>query len=373
MNTASDVVKQLLAAAPHLAGQAHRLLSPVADARDDLRARLLDGGHILPLPDEGLVVDSIAAVDGGCVREHLYAADLMVAVATAAQGLVGGDHLLETREWAQVLAHESDNDRLLSAAMASLELRVIAAIGHDLRILDGSFGTPLIALMTALNSNSPSAAQHAVDLLDAEVLDAINTISTNPRVIALPKSDSAHAFTDTYRDLFDLEMPGGDKFMATQVLEHGEMLHPIVATKIGQLHVSQPHDATPTVEAAVTALDHAIRPLRTAAQQRRVLVTYLKPATADTVVKMEYQAPTALPTHPDGTHESVRYGLDLAAVLSAETPGPHLQEPYAQHAVDVAAKNVSIAASTIQQVMLGLLPDSADRYRHLLARGYRTS
>lgn len=373
MNPAAELVELLLRTAPQLASQAHLLLSPVADARDELRHHLLNTGRIVPVAYAGNPPRSIAAVDGGCVREHLYAADLMVAVATTAQGLTGTDHELISKEWAQLLVHESENDRLLSAAMATLELRAIAQIRHDFRILDGSFGTPLIALMTALNANSPAVAAQVATLVDDETIDAISEVCTNYGIVALPKSDSAHAFTDEYKELFDLHMPGGDKFMATQVLEPGEMLYPLPAKKIGQLHVTTPRDATPQVETAVGRLDQAIRPLRAAAQQRRVLVTYSKPATADTVVKMEYRSTTALSTSVDATQPAIVEGQHIAAILSDETPGPYLQEPYAQHAVDVAAKNVSVGTNAIQQAMLAMLPEGSEKYLHLLARGYRTA
>ena len=373
MNTAANIVELLLRTAPELAAQAHRLLSPVADARDELRKHLITSGRIVKSAYAGPPPTSIAAVDGGCVREHLYAADLMVAASTTAQGLTGGDLPLVSHEWAQLLVHESENDRLLSAAMATLELRALAEIQHEFRILDGSFGTPLIALMTALNANSPTVAEAAAALVDDETVSAIGQVCTNYGIVALPKSDSSHAFTDEYKTLFDLHMPGGDKFMATQILEPGEMLYPIPAKKIGQLHVTTPRNATPTVEAAVDRLDAAMRPLRTAAQQRRVLVTYSKPDTADTVVKMEYRVTVPLSTNVDSEQAAIIEGQHIAAILSGETPGPYLQEPFAQHAVDVAAKNVSIGTNAINQAMLALLPAGSEKYIHLLARGYRTS
>ncbi len=374
MNPAATIIEDLLAASREIALQAHDLLTPVASARDELRARLLDGGHILPIADPPTSQPRIAAVDGACVREHLYAADLLVAAATAADGLHPTASPLPAKTWQQVIVHDSENDTLLSAAMAALELAVLGATDRDLRIVDGAHGTPVIALSTAFFTHRTTVAETAAHLVDDDVLAGLHTLATDTGVIALPKADSATEFTRHYATTEQPAFAGGDKFLATQVLQPGEMLYPRAATSVGRgLRPGNLDDAPGPVQTAARAVDEAAAPLRARARNRALLVTYVRPRTADTVLKVEYKPDTSLSETLDHHQPAVRHGQQLAAVLSEETPGPHLQEPYPQHAVDRLVKQVGLGTQALSQAMLANLPAGSDSYVHLLARSYRTS
>jgi len=375
----ASLLTGLIADAGSLAMQAHALLSPVADRKSDLRTALLGEGQIIRFDAATPATVSLAAVDGGSVKETLYAADLLIAVGASASGMHTDETIpLGHRHFTVVRQHVSENDRLLSAAMASLELCLLAELVHDLRILDGSHTTPIIALSTALAARDPQVAAAAAELVTDEVIAAVAALAdprrrpTGGNIVALPKADSSHAFTDLYRRRYGLDLPGGDRFMAAQVLEPGEMLYPRPAAEITQLHFPIADDAAPAVRKAATALDRAVSPLRDAAQQRRLLVSYLKPTSADTVIKMEFRVsePLIAPGEPG---VPVDEAADLAKILSDETPGPFMQEPFAQYAVDVAAKSVSVGANAVKEAMLGRLPDGGAGYASLLARSYRTA
>ncbi|WP_432573325.1 hypothetical protein [Kineococcus sp. SYSU DK005] len=378
-----ELMSALLAEAGALAQEAHRLLSPVARSRSDLRERLLAEGQVLPFPHRAAALaprHSVVAVDGASVREHLYAADLMVAAAVAAEGMTSvGGHALSQLHWAHLREHESENDRLLSAAMAGLELRLLADLSHDLRILDGSHGTPVIALSTALAARSETVAGAAADLVTDEVVAALASLADPDRrahpgeVVALPKADSAHAFADLYRARYGLHLPGGDRFIAAQVLQPGEMLRPRPADEVAGTHFSVREEAPAKVRAAVERLNRAVAPLREAANEGLLLVTYVKPVTCDTVLKVELRVSEPLADVPSSAPEvALEEAARLAGLLSAETPGPHLQEPFAQYAVDLAAKSVSVGAEALNQSMISMLPPGSDDYLTLLARSYRT-
>ncbi|NAZ87753.1 hypothetical protein [Kineococcus indalonis] len=381
---AVELMDALLAEAGHLAQEAHRLLSPVARSRRELRERLLAEGQVLAFPHRAAALaprHSIVAVDGASVREHLYAADLMVAAAVAAEGMTSvGGHELSQLHWAHVREHESENDRLLSAAMASLELRLLAELSHDLRILDGSHGTPVIALSTALAARSTAVAEAAADLVTDEVVAALASLADPDQrahpgeVVALPKADSAHAFADLYRGRYGLDLPGGDRFIAAQVLQPGEMLHPRPADEVAGMHFSVRDEAPAKVHRAAERLNRTIAPLREAAHESLLLVTYVKPVSTDTVLKVELRVSESLAATTSSAASSVALeeAARLAGLLSAETPGPHLQEPFAQYAVDLAAKGVSIGAEALNQSMIAMLPPGSDDYLTLLARSYRT-
>lgn len=374
----AGLLADLVGQAGTLATAAHRLLAPAADARTRLRARLADDGLIVSLPDVDGPPRSLCAVDGGSVREHLYAADLLVAVAAGAQGMSGVEPLpLGQRHWAQVREYTPDNDRLLQAAMASLELDLVTTLPHQVRILDGAFRTPLMSLSAALTATGPDTQQAAAALIDSAVLEAAGTLADPARwgeatIVALPKADAAHEFTAAYQVDYGVTVPGGDRFVAAQVLAPGEMLYPRVATEYATVHVAVPDQAVSTVQQAARALDAAVTPLRAAAQRRQVLVTYVKPATADTVIKVEFRVADPLPLTPDPTSAAVQVAAALARIVADETPGPFLQEPFAQYAADLAAKSVAVGAEALNQAMLANLPAGSEGYAMFLARSYRT-
>lgn len=375
----SALLSDLMGDAARLAEQAHSLLAPVAQTKDDLRVTLLDHGHIVPIGPASTTPRTLAAVDGGSVREHLYAADLMVAVAASAAGLTShGDADLKQAHWTRVLTHTGENDRLLSAAMASLEVRLIHELTHDIRILDGSHATPIIALAKALHSRSSQVVDETVALCTEDVIEAIialadiNARDGSTEVIALPKADSSHQFADIYRDAFGHDLPGGDRFIAAQILRPGEMLIPRAAREIAASRITVGDSADARATMVARTLDDAITPLRDAARDHRLLVTYVKPESADVPIKMEFHVSDSLPARPDHTHAAIREAQRLGRIVSDETAGPFMQEPFAQHAVDLIAKSVAVGSEALNAGMLANLPDGSDGYRTLLARSYRT-
>lgn len=378
----SVMLRELLADADRIAADAHHLLAPMGVARDGLRQGLMDRGLIVPIGDPNPTPLSIAAVDGGSVREPLYVADLMVVVAASAEGMTSiGGHQLHHSHWAQIITHESENDRVLSAAMASHELALINRLGHDLRILDGSTTSPVLTLWGGLNTRSGAARDTVVELITDEVLSSIWSLGSpahraNPgRIVAMPKSDSSHYFMDDYERAFGLALPGGDRFMAAQVLNPGEMLYPRWAKEHANLPIGIDESAPEHLRKKAYDLATAVGPIRDAANTGHLVVTYLKPESADTVLKAEIMLPEPLPSHKSPATSGA--GLDEARLvcryLSDETPGPHMQEPFAQYAVDLAAKNVSIGATALNQAMLTNLPEGAESYLPLLVRSYRTT
>ena len=377
----SALLRELLGEADRIALDAHHLLAPMGVSRERLREGLQERGLIVPIGDPNPTPLSIAAVDGGSVREPLYVADLMVVVAASAEGMTStGGHQLHQSHWAQIVTHESENDRVLSAAMAAHELALINRLGHDLRILDGSTTSPVLTLWGGLNTRSVDARDTVVDLITDEVLAAIHGLGnvehrSNPgRIVAMPKSDSSGYFMEIYERTFGLALPGGDRFMAAQVLEPGEMLYPRWATEHTHLPVHIDESAPAHLRQKAHELATAVQPIRSAAQEGRLVVTYLKPETANTVLKAEILVPGTLPDHhhPEPSSPALAEARTVARYLSDETPGPHMQEPFAQYAVDLAAKSVSTGASALNQAMLSKLPEGSDSYLSLLVRSYRT-
>lgn len=373
------MLERLLFDAPHLAAAAHRLLHPVAQARRDLRARLLDDGGIIPIGPPA-VRQPMAAVDGGSVRKALYAADLLMAVAASADGLYGPhpDHPCVSDHWAAVLPYNTDNGALLSGAMAALEIRTLARLTHPVRILDGSHVTPLISVATAMMARHPQAVEAAMGFCDDTLLGAVEELCnpasrTHPcEIVALPKADSATVYGDAFNHRYGLRLGVGDKVLAAQILEPGEMLTPRAATELGTLNITAHEDHEDRQRRLALHFNQATGMLKHAASERRMLVTYLKPESCSTVVKMEAQVDEPLPVDLFDGDAAVTQMARLARLIADETTGPFMVEPFAQHAVDLRAKTIAAGADALEQSLLAHLPSESGEYIEFLARAYRT-
>ena len=161
------VLGALLGEARRLALHADSILAPISTNRELIRERLLGAGRIVAFDPPTTDRPTIAAVDGGSVTERMYAADMLVAVAVSAEGMTGPTGLpLGHSVWTAVERHQRDLDRLTGAAMVAQELRVLHDLTHDLRIFDGSHGTPVIGLSAALFSRNDLVRKQTVDLCE---------------------------------------------------------------------------------------------------------------------------------------------------------------------------------------------------------------
>lgn len=373
----ADMLESVLRDAGRMAADTTALLEPLYRQRDRLRARLQAEKQIITVPphDDQL---TLGAVDGGSVVDQLYAADRLVVCALVAEGM----HTIRTGEihhsvWTQVLAHQTDLDRLASAVMTCLELSLLRGIGYQVRIFDGSHQTPVIALNSALSSANPRVRAMTAQIVEETgAVGALRLLchdAEGARIVALPKADSSTEFRDKYKREYAFDLPPvTDRVLATEVLERGEMLKPRKPENWRRLHIFSRHrtgeDAEQEPDPRVTEhvrqvaekLDAAIEPLRHCGEEGRgVGITYLKPHSTDTCIKVEYKASAG-----------IGHGTWLAGVLSAEVPGPHMQEPYAQFVADLWAKNISTAAEALAAATLHKMSDQ--RWQPYLALGYRT-
>jgi len=373
----ADMLESVLRDADRMAADTTALLEPLYRLRDRLRARLLEEEQIITVPaqDEQL---ALGAVDGGSVIDQLYAADRLVVCALVAEGM----YTIRTGEihhsvWTQVLAHQPDLDRLASAVMTCLELNLLRRIGYRVRIFDGSHQTPVIALNSALSSANPRVRAITAQIVEeTEAVDALRLLchdTEGARIVGLPKADSSTDFRDKYKRDYSFDLPPvTDRVLATEVLERGEMLKPRKPENWHRLHVfsrrgtgddaEQETDPRVTRHVQQTAerLDDAIEPLRHCRETGHGIgITYLKPHSSNTCVKVEYKASAG-----------IEHGTWLAGVLSAEVPGPHVQEPYGQFIADLWAKNISTAAEALAAAILHKM--SGERWQPYLSLGYRT-
>jgi hypothetical protein len=362
-----EVLKSMLDRIPQISLDAKDLITPVSEARDQLRDALMQRKWIEPIPDDVPALDSVAAVDGGQVVESMYAGDLVAALAVAAEGLHPANLTASARvhsSWTRFLVHNYDLDRLSKCAMVAQELSLLGGLDHDMVIFDGSHQTPVIVLNSALASGDAEVRRLAVEVCDEfDVESGLQQLCFRDNIIACPKSDSSRDLSQYYERNLGREFPNGlhlpasDKVLAALVLEPGEMLNAAqVPNSWSELHIISAKD--PVASQMAKKLDAVISPLR----DRDIAVYYAKPYEASTAVKVEFKKRL-------GSERRVQ----TARMISIETPGPHLQEPFCQFLADLWAKSVSLAvAAQIQGVRLDIAEHASPAHLEYLLRSYRT-
>lgn len=361
---------ELLSMAPGLRARAAQVMGPLAAARDELRARLLDTGWIIAVPeDPPEPPDSLCAVDGARLAIRMSGADLLIAGATSADGR----HAVracpdESAAWADIVPHAPELDKVAGSAMAVLELRVAARVTHQVRLLDGSFFTPVIEFRKGLGTGSRPVRDAITGLLreyrTAEDLAALLDYDPARPVLALPKSETA----SVYRREFD-RIAGGplvvpDRVLAGHVLRGGELLRPRPMHEWAGESICAHSDASASAHAAAAALQEAVSGFQAAIRDRTALTCYYKPRGASQVLRFEYRSAA-----PDDVDTAVQH----ARLLASETLAPHAMEPFAQWAVDRKAKDISACARALRaSIVSGLDPDQARAWGRYVAEDYRT-
>lgn len=379
LNKSSGLLPDLAALGEPLARRVDSEFRPLVEARNQLRAQLLANGEIVqfsPMPAQ--MPESMCAIDGARVREQMYAADLLVAVATTADAHSSKVHFpVDSSVWADVLRHQDGTDRLAEAAMGSQEVLLAARAPHDMRILDGSFVTPLIALREGLFVKSPQVRDAVANLLlnQWDVPAALETLIDEAprRVLALAKSDSSNWFVKQYGEQYGFNFPVSDRFLATQILEPGEMMAPRRSVELINQDVNEP-EGSQIVKKAAGKLREQYHRLAAIAVHGRMRTTYFKPFVPGgasrgpkTVLRFEYVVPS------DVQVEDVAYAMEMASIVNSDVIPPFMLEPFCQYTVDRQAKQISTGTRALRERMISSLPkERADAYRALLASGYRT-
>lgn len=368
--------------APELAQRVDAEFAPLLAAREGLREELLASGDIIKLPATPTnPPQSMCAIDGARVTEQMYAADLLVAVAAAADARHTPVKLSVTPSvWADIIRHQDGVDAIVQTAMGAQELNVAARAPHEIRILDGSFVTPIIALRQGLFAKTPEIRDKVADLLLGEwaPIDALGSLidATPGSVLALAKSDSATVYARRYAGTHRT-LGMSDRFLATQILEPGEMLMPRALGELAGQQVDEPNEGSAKVKRAAESLRGQVDRLKALAGAGAARTTYFKPTLpagissmgTGSVLRVEF----LLDPNDCSDETAARIGAEAAAIISSDVSAPHLLEPFSQWMVDRYAKAISGGTKTLRERMIAMLPDDrAMSYKKLLASGYRT-
>ena len=368
-----DIPSALVALAPGLISRIGQNLTPLIEMKTILRDKLLEDKEILPFEAQPLIqVESMCAVDGARVKEQMYISDLLVAVATTVNARSAKNNLPSLQSsWADVVRHVDGTDRLAEAAMAAQEVCLAAESPHYIKILDGSFLTPIIGMTQGLYIKNNTIKEKIADLLLSQWNAPANLLKIiKPSVgfsLAIPKSDSADKYSEFYRNKYDIELDAADRFLASQVLKTGELLKPRKLSELAfNARVEEVEGSKRVLEAAA-ALRASVSEISKMASSGQIYTTYFKPYGPESlgaVIRFEYIV------EENSSEESiVAKAREYASILNAECSPPHMMEPFAQWAVDKIAKQISSGTPALRATLVKALPSEQAA---LLAQNYRT-
>lgn len=314
----------------------------------ELRKRLIDDGIILKIEDAGEAPETMCAVDGGRITKQLYSGDLLVAYATSAEAeSAQKEGVSMSQQWSMALPHSKDADKVCGIAMMALEQAVLVGVNHGVKIIDGSLFSPIIETNRTLTLTTPEAKRSAAKVIkDYQLIENLTTIyssdSSETRYLALPKSDSSRDYGNYLAQTYDIDISVSDKILAAHILQPGEMLLPrtIDLWKNPNL-LLEPEDWKAGREIAHN-LKTAYAPVKTAANEDRLVVTYLKGQNPLAVMKVEYFRDLNQFSSEDAW---------VASTVERECRYTHAQEPAAQYKADIQAKGVASIERQLRELV----------------------
>jgi hypothetical protein len=379
-NMQDPIASQMVKISSRLQERVVEEFSPIVGAKEDLRGKLLYEGLIHKVDVSSYPqVSSMAAVDGARIQEKLYAGDFLVALATLANALRTPEkYEAENLLWADIMQHVDGTDRVSQTAMGSGEVHLLSRAKHEVRIMDGSFVTPLIMLREGLFIKS-----HKIQAASAQILDERRSAESlsylidraHDGLVSIAKSDSATYFAKDFDEKFGLRFPISDRFLATQILQPGEIFEPRVLRELEKQTVDVPNSSNKDVLKQASLLKVEYERLGKMAKQGLIYTTYYRPViignpeavSGKNVIRIEFVV------NEEDAKNVVEIAKRYAGVLNSDMMGPYMLEPYCQHLVDRQAKSISETAKMFKNQMIAKLPsDQAAAYRELLMRGYRT-
>ena len=340
----------------------------LADGRR-LREQLLEAGTIRKVPRVPTAVRTMCAVDGGRITKQLYSGDLLVAYATSAEAeSAEQEGVGVSRQWSGAVPHSKDADKVCGIAMMSLEQAVLHAVDHDVRLIDGSFYSPVIEVNRTLSMVAPEARRLAQQIITdysfVENLAQVFSPTGQSRFIALPKSDSSRDYGNMISREYEVEISVTDKILAAHLLEPGEMLSPRTLEMWRSPNLFAEVAGWAYGSRLAKQVAEAVEPARTAALNDRLVSSYVKPHDSPTVVKAEYFRNDSTPEDTDDR---------VANIVLMECAYTHAQEPAAQYKADVQAKGVATIERQLRELVIAELTRTGDaELAALFSTQYRT-
>lgn len=387
----SDITNISDAYVRNIAEPSHKLQKISEEIRES-------GKYIVPFESKPLDSNtSLVAIDGGNASEKLSGGDLIVAGATLGEGIKSkkiftGSEEVPSEVFSTILPHKSYNDKIEKSMRALLELRILAAVNADVKIIDGAYlgniSQILYALIDQESSVSDAVLEHNFFDSDGLLNKALTEILYPPRprgnnIIAVPKSDSSMYYVNNILDKFNLKDLGlSDRLLAARILKPGEMLVPrqiqsnpglesSLTKSIGMEGFASKSIDKPSLMKLVSDKAGLLRRLGLSDHTEEGLLwtTYFKPHAwheHSSVIKIEF-----LHYHNDrGVMPILEKAKDSVQKIDADIIDSNILEPWSQYQADLGAKQVSVAINILKNHLITNAQTGAEAMS--IVRGYRT-
>lgn len=326
----------------HALNQAAHLLGTTdPTAQGTIRHHLTENNLLRTFPKKQ--PQPLAFVDGALAREQTDTVVWIVATANT----TGMENPVIVSAAASVSAN---HERVASALMALCEMKQAArgAQASQDVWMDGGLATPLISLSTALTDANPATSRALLPLL--ETLDAETIVShyvdlaAENRLRALPKQDTARAFSTQWSQLPNLTPPQqewartrSDRTLSRLLLQAGEVLAPRNATETLSVQIKSP---TLIPEANQHWIERLTPHFHRWRNDTQPWVTYMKPTRGiGRSIKIEFCS----------SSDETSCAHDVASMVNPHIEGAQIIEPLPQYLVDCSVKQT--AAATITDLM----------------------
>lgn len=337
----------------HLVGSFNELSKSRPKLRQELlNAKLIIRDSDLPNPRIGT---TICATDGAYAIEKLLAADLVVAVAAAVEGLTPPN---EDAYWpspyhksvVEVEPHHPDTSSVIRAVMIGMELILAKDAPHQVVLLDGSFTTPAIffngafAKLVELKLNATNQRTEITQFKlkcaeniyenGFEFLEAYHHILTCTRTdhhfVALPKYSTRREIVEAMKWPENFE----DRSILSILLDGGELTKPIqLIPPKAPWHISTSHIKNGSKTAnLVKDIENRLN---------KIHVLYYKPKPEFPALRLEMSHATASNEHQLGkVIGAIAYQCQTAAIL----------EPFPNFMADKMVKSLSRSMPAFRQI-----------------------
>lgn len=359
----------------------------------DRGRRELDEQGLIKQVSEGDSTDSIIAVDGGYAIERLADVDIALVQAAGVEGLRDnvahedwGQKKQQYTAWQRALSHNFANDTLVRGIMSLMEMIVLSGSDHEIKLLDGSHITQVIAMDKLFGANQELADAAFVEALqdfidfhfDGDIYrisQVLSNVVSNDSIVASTKYSSSRAALDTY--LSHIPIVINDKAFFGRILKAGEYLTPQPVHASGQDSTSW-SNARIAYDIPLVGVDRdkfnwlmneAIGPLRTKGmhgepKSSNLHYTYFKPYDEGPAYRLEIKR--SLATDNNRLQKVFRS-------IRQQVVYPDIIEPYPQYLADIVAKSVSKGLQAVKEAVVLSTDKSKDASESLLIlRGYRT-
>lgn len=335
---------------------------------------------------------SLIAVDGSWILEKLTGTDLLLAVAVGVEGLTEdktkdwGAERNQYHQWQTVLSHNEANARLGQGVMFLMELSVLAAAQHEIRIMDGTHFTPILKINSMLSAKDENTSDkeytealknfltETYKKIIPDIPDIIKAAFNDDRIIAIAKYSSSRDIINRYLNKFDIKLD--DKTFFSLSLEEDEYLIPLPVGQSAEerkavwddLHIGCNLEI-PEQRQLIDDFKSAVNPIRTTdvdtkrTKESELFFTYYKPYQDGTAYRIELKNSLA-----KDKKRLEKYLLSIKKQIVF----PEIREPYPQYLVDLMAKSISSGLYAMQE-SIRLSPDlKIDKGKFHLLFPYRT-